>query len=238
MMASLAHQIRTPLSSALLYSGQLASAKLSQEKIQQFQLHMQQSLKQLERHVSDMLLFASGGVAKSESFTVKELMVSLKQDVVGNLYVDKDIEMNCYVSGIDNKSLYGNQQALCGAISNLIDNSLHACRENKSNGKLTAVSLDIEATEPAELRIIVTDNGCGIDKQHIETVFEAFYTGKARGTGLGLAVVKTVVNNFKGHVEVASDPGKGSQFVIRLPLIEQKVTKLDEPQFADQVGGQ
>ena len=237
MMASLAHQIRTPLSSALLYSGHLASPKLGQEKMQVFQSHMQQSLKQLERRVSDMLLFASGGEAKSQSFTVLELVNSLKKEVVGHLYVDKDIEVNCSLDDKEHSSLYGNQQALCGAISNLIDNSLHACRENKSNGKLTSVSLDIETNEPKEIQIIVTDNGCGIDKGQAETIFEAFYTGKAKGTGLGLAVVKTVVTNFKGNVEVASEPGKGSQFVIRLPLIEQHAATSSNLVFADSIGG-
>lgn len=222
MMASLAHQIRTPLSSALLYSGQLTSPRLSQDKLQEFQLHMRKSLKQLEHHVSDMLLFASGGVAKSQRFSVAELVKSLDVDVVQNLYGEVDIEINSNLKDTSSSFLYGNQQALCGAVSNLIENGIQACRDNAALGKLTSISLDIEGGNPQELCLVVTDNGCGIEHENHESIFDPFYTGKSRGTGLGLAVVKTVVTNFKGHVDVASEAGKGSQFVIRLPLVEQQ----------------
>jgi len=222
MMASLAHQIRTPLSSALLYSGQITSQRVSHEKQQSFQRNLQQSLKQLERHVSDMLLFASGGVATSQRFPVTELISGIQTEVARNLFVDFDIEVNCNIAADQSKYLYGNKQALQGAIANLVENSLHACRENQARGKLVSVSIDFESTDERDLSVIVTDNGCGIEKQQQENIFEPFYTGKAKGTGLGLAVVKTVVTNFKGRIEVASEFQKGCSICIKLPYIEQR----------------
>ena len=227
MMASLAHQIRTPLSSALLYSGHITSPKIKKEKRQEFHRRMQQSLKQLEHNVSDMLLFASGGTAKAQRFSTEALIGNLKDNILNNMFAEHDIEMNTQIASDEPLFLYGNQRALCGAIGNLIENSIHACRDNKKCGRLTSISLDIEMDAPEHLFIMVTDNGCGMASENVNDIFEPFQTGKARGTGLGLAVVKTVVTNFKGTVEVNSRPGQGAQFIIRLPLISQVHEFLD-----------
>lgn len=236
MMASLAHQIRTPLSSALLYSGQLSSPRLSRDKINEFQKHMTQSLKQLEVHVSDMLLFASGGVAKAQRFKVKELVSAIKTEIIINPLVEVDIEFNHLASAINERYLYGNKQALLGALSNLINNAIHACRDNPEQGKITAVSLDIELADNNTFCISIADNGSGISEQQQQQIFEPFFTGKAKGTGLGLAVVKTVINNFKGDVQVSSQLEKGTCFVIHLPLIEQNAVVQEE--VATQVGAE
>lgn len=227
MMASLAHQIRTPLSSALLYSGHITSPRIKKEKRQEFHRRMQHSLKQLEHNVSDMLLFASGGTAKAQRFSSQDLVTSLRENLLNNMYADHDIEMNTQLDTEEPMFLYGNRQSLCGAIGNLIENSIHACRENKKSGRLTSISIDIEMGEPEHLFILVTDNGCGLETDNVNDIFEPFHTGKARGTGLGLAVVKTVVTNFKGTVEVISRPGTGAQFIIKLPLINQSHELLD-----------
>ncbi|MEL0036154.1 MAG: ATP-binding protein [Gammaproteobacteria bacterium] len=221
MMASLAHQIRTPLSSALLYSGHLISPRLSEDKKQEFHRHMTHSLKQLEHNISDMLLFASGGNAKSQRYGVAELLERIKTDLLDNVYAELDIELDVDFELLKDKSLYGNQQALCGAISNLIENSIQACRDNQSKGRLISISIDIELDQQNNLCIIVTDNGCGLEITDQEQIFEPFHTDKSGGTGLGLAVVKTVVTNYKGQVGVASEPNKGTQFTIRLPLINK-----------------
>jgi len=238
MMASLAHQIRTPLSAALLYSGQLSSPRVTKEKIVEFQRHMTQSLKQLEHHVSDMLLFASGGVAKSERFTVKELVSAINTQVLINPLVDVDIEFNQSLVDINERFLYGNLQALLGALSNIIDNAIHACKDNQSVGKITAISMDIESAANNTLCLSISDNGCGISEQQQTQIFEPFFTGKSKGTGLGLAVVKTIITNFKGDVQVSSKPDKGTCFVIHLPLIEQNaITQKHIPEAVIPMGG-
>ena len=91
MMASLAHQIRTPLSSALLYSGHISSQKLDAKRQQRFHKNLQHSLKQLERQVSDMLLFASGGVTSKQRFQLHELSESLQMDIENHV-ATKDIQ--------------------------------------------------------------------------------------------------------------------------------------------------
>jgi len=68
------------------------------------------------------------------------------------------------------------------------------------------------------LRIDVVDQGCGIPTELIHRVFEPFFTTKAQGTGLGLAVVKRIIEEHHGELSLESTPGRGTTFSIRLPL--------------------
>ncbi|MCP3674621.1 MAG: GHKL domain-containing protein [Gammaproteobacteria bacterium] len=222
MMASLAHQIRTPLSSALLYSGHISSQKLDEQRQQRFHLNLQHSLKQLERQVSDMLLFASGGTSSKQRFGIDELLVSLNADINSHI-VAKEIDI--VIDGLETEnssseiSLFGNIQSLLGAIANLVENSIHACRENSSNGKLIDISISLEKNTKNTISISVHDNGCGISDINKERIFEPFYTTRARGTGLGLAVVNTIINSFKGKVRIESEESSGTTIEMILPCI-------------------
>ena len=70
----------------------------------------------------------------------------------------------------------------------------------------------------AWLAIVVEDTGAGIPPEARRRIFEPFFTTKARGTGLGLAVARRVIEEHGGTIEVTSQPGQGTTFTIRLPL--------------------
>ncbi|MEW5995262.1 MAG: ATP-binding protein, partial [Candidatus Zixiibacteriota bacterium] len=103
------------------------------------------------------------------------------------------------------------------AVINLIDTAL----KYSESGRVVDVSA-VDAD--GELTIVVTDKGCGIPPEHQPRIFERFYRvdkGRSRelgGTGLGLAIVKHIALAHGGKVAVESEPGKGSSFIIRLPL--------------------
>jgi two-component system sensor histidine kinase FlrB len=230
MMASLAHQIRTPLSSALLYSGHISSQKLDAKRQQRFHMNLQHSLKQLERQVSDMLLFASGGVTSKQRFQLEDLSQALQMDIENHV-ATKDIDII-----IDNKlseelteniTLFGNMQSLLGAIANLIENSIHACRENKSRNKLVDINVSLDIHDKKTICIAVSDNGCGISEADKSQVFKPFFTRRAKGTGLGLAVVKTVINSFKGEININSNK-PGTTINLLLPCINTDAFTVEE----------
>ena len=231
MMASLAHQIRTPLSSALLYSGHISSQKLNAEQQTRFHGNLQHSLKQLQRQVSDMLLFASGGVESKERFQLSDLISALKADLVG-FQLHKQIEIN--FENLINQdleletSLFGNIQALQGAIANLIENSIHACNKNRSLGKLVDITILFNIEEEKNLTISVSDNGCGITEADQKQIFQPFFTKRARGTGLGLAVVSTVVNSFKGAINIESELSTATMITLTLPCIHSDPSTLEQ----------
>jgi len=233
MMASLAHQIRTPLSSALLYSGHISSQKLNEEQHQRCHNNLQHSLKQLQRQVSDMLLFASGGVSSKERFQLSDLIKALKADL-GSYQLHKETDINFENLINENleseTTLFGNIQALLGAIANLIENSIHACSKNRAQGKLVDIAVVFEIKNKKKLSISVSDNGCGIAKSDQKQIFQPFYTKRARGTGLGLAVVRTVVNSFKGKINVESE-GKSAAVTtinLTLPCIHSSSSTLEQ----------
>ena len=100
------------------------------------------------------------------------------------------------------------------AVRNLIKNGIEVMPES---GKIYVRS---EMVDAATVRIDVEDTGCGMPKETAEKIFAPFFTTKARGTGLGLAVVKKVADRHKGRVEVSSVVGKGTCFMICLPVTQ------------------
>jgi len=181
--------------------------------------------------VSDMLLFASGGVESKERFQLSDLISALKADLAG-FQLHKQIEIN-FENLISQEleletSLFGNIQALQGAIANLIENSLHACNKNRSLGKLVDINIQFNIEEEKILTISVSDNGCGITEADQKQIFQPFYTKRARGTGLGLAVVSTVVNSFKGAISVESELSTATMITLTLPCIQSDPSTLEQ----------
>lgn len=113
--------------------------------------------------------------------------------------------------------LYGNPHWIKQMLINLIDNSI----KYTPNDGIVKVTSYIDF---GHICIKVEDNGIGIDKEHISRLFERFYrVDKARsrnvgGTGLGLAIVKHIVIAFKGEIKVTSELGKGTQFLVKIPI--------------------
>jgi two-component system phosphate regulon sensor histidine kinase PhoR len=107
------------------------------------------------------------------------------------------------------------------AVINLIDNAIKACEPGATIHVTARIAAD--ATPERHLEIVVTDEGCGIEPEHLPRLFERFYRvdkGRSRtlgGTGLGLSIVKHIVQAHGGGVDVASTPGVGSSFTLRLP---------------------
>jgi signal transduction histidine kinase len=106
-------------------------------------------------------------------------------------------------------------KAMYRCVLNLVQNAVEACEKDDS---LVTVSTRIVPSE-RRLRIMVSDTGCGISPANQEKLFRVFFSTKgAKGIGLGLAVTEKIVTEQGGRMRVESEPGKGSLFVIELPL--------------------
>jgi two-component system NtrC family sensor kinase len=97
---------------------------------------------------------------------------------------------------------------------NLLVNATHACGQER--GLITVRT----GTADGQLWLSISDTGCGIDRAHLDSIFEPYFTTKPAGvgTGLGLALVRTIVERHHGSVEVDSELGRGSTFRITLPI--------------------
>lgn len=219
MVASLAHQVRTPLSSAMLYAANLRSLNLKNPMADRFTTNLQNRLKDLESQVNDMLLFAKSGEQQIVApLTVSQVMVN-GAEAVDALLATKSIQLK-----FDKKpslhQLMGNETALTGAISNLLHNAIEVSKEGDVIEVITGI---VEENGAPYISIQIKDQGCGLSEHQIDSIFEPFFTTKTQGTGLGLAVVKSVAKSHHGFVKAANNKeGKGACFTLLLPCIQPK----------------
>ncbi len=154
MAASLAHQIRTPLAAAVLYSSHLAKDYLPSGDRTRFAGRLTERLGHLERLVNDMLTFARGGRGGDAQFSVRTLIAALYQAIEPQLQA---AAARWHVSdAIPNALLLGNQDALIGALSNLVNNSLQAAPHG------AVLELRTELSDSGEITLRLRDNGPGI----------------------------------------------------------------------------
>lgn len=209
MVASVAHQVRTPLAAATLYAANLKNPALSSSARLTFVDRLLGRLKDLENQVNDMLLFAKSDQQVVSVVDLQQLLEDIRSGCDVQL-ASHQVEFQLFMPK-EPVYLLGNPIALNGAIQNLVTNSLQALPRG---GQL---SICLEAVDEDKLDIHVKDNGPGIEYNKLEQIFEPFFTTKSQGTGLGLAVVKTVIQSHKGTITVTSDIGKGTCFTISLP---------------------
>ncbi len=218
MVASMAHQVRTPLATAILYASQMSNSALDNEKRQRFSQKILERLQYLERQVNDMLIFAKDGRMAMETFSLSELLDHLREAVkeyTGNGGIDLQI-----INEVHNDAMLGNENALRGALLNLLNNAVDAV------GQVGCIQISVVQLDGFKLRIDITDDGPGIAKELSQRIFEPFFTTKPQGTGLGLAVVDSVVKAHGGAVHVESSLGRGTVFSIDLPCINQAFSLL------------
>lgn len=211
MVSKLAHQIRTPLSAAMLYGANLRNKKLTETARENFQEKLVSRLQDLEQQVNDMLLFAkSGKQAVVEPINVNNLIEQAKQAIEPQtIKAGGKINLHPCKQGCE---ILGNVSALSGAIQNLIHNSLSVIKSD--------AVIDISAYCKGEHAYIsVRDNGPGISAELESKIFEPFYTSRSQGTGLGLAVVKSVTNAHQGDVYLISKQGEGAHFCLKIPKL-------------------
>ncbi len=120
----------------------------------------------------------------------------------------------------------GDPQAIRAMLLNLIENSIDACRmdSEKTDHVITVVA---RRAEPF-MTILVEDNGIGMDRETREKIFSLFFSSKGlKGTGLGLFISNKIVDKHGGSIDVESEPGKGTRFVVRIPLVARPSTTVD-----------
>ncbi len=207
MVASLAHQIRTPLSAALLYASHLTEQALPVETQQRFAGRLKERLHELEHQVRDMLVFARGELPLTDRVTPKMLMQSLQAAALTHVQ-DLPIRWQCDSHAGE---LLCNRDTLVGAILNLIENAIQASAGD--------VRLKVHLyTRGNNLCLCVSDSGSGIDTKVLARLGEPFFTTKTTGTGLGLTVVKAVARAHQGELQLRSRLGRGTCAQVILPL--------------------
>ncbi len=210
MVAALAHQIRTPLSSALLYASHLKRPDLDGERRQELAERILERMRHLEQLLNDMLLFAHGGLGGGERLTAGELLQELLEATAPRI---QEQNITLILDDASNgRTVLCNRQLLLSALQNLITNAIQA------TGTGGTITLRARLQGEQRLAIQVADDGPGIAPELQEKIFEPFMTTRSGGTGLGLAVARGVAHAHHGDLELISAPDQGTVFSIWLPV--------------------
>jgi two-component system sensor histidine kinase FlrB len=215
MVASLAHQIRTPLSAAMLYAANLSNNTLNKTSREKFSHKLVSRLRDLESQVNDMLLFAKSG---DEQVITEISLHSLMQEVQKGADAMLQSQQAKLVLSLPEPDvvIMGNKTALVGALQNLIHNALTV----KPQNAVIKLAASRQSEKPDWVDVSVADNGPGIKNEHLNRIFEPFFTTKSNGTGLGLAVVRSVAQSHQGKVQVTNLADSGACFTLSLPTYD------------------
>ncbi len=229
MVASIAHQIRTPLASGLLYAFHLKRDDLDQGRRSRYAEQIVSRLKHLEHLVDDMLVFARGGNFSADQINLTTLLDELKQMMAPQLE-DRTCELE--IINVNDVKISGHHEALSAALQNLVLNAIQACDKSDAPGVEEQagghVIVECRNATDETIDVFITDNGHGISAGMQERIFEPFFTTKPQGTGLGLAVVQAIIHAHDGAIWIESSSEKadgGTTFAIRLPLLKDIVSK-------------
>ncbi len=210
MVAGLAHQLRTPLAAALLYTSHLRG-ELPEEDRARFADKALARLHSLEHLIKDMLIFVRGGKGAQERIAIPMLVAEVQQ------VMEPQMAQHGLAFSVEDRSagafMLGSREALSGALLNLLANAMQA---TPPGGRVGLVC----ETEAGRAVFHVEDSGKGIPQGVQDRLFEPFFTTRTEGTGLGLAIVREVTQMHGGEISVQSMEGKGSTFTLRLPLCE------------------
>jgi two-component system sensor histidine kinase FlrB len=211
LAAGLAHQIRTPLAAALLYASQMTLPGRTAADFARCAEKAVSSLKQLDKLVNDMLAFAHGGAAR-EAVSVNALLEQVAQWLRPALKEGTRLTIGTEAPDL---MVRASAPSLVSAVLNLATNALQAATE--------PLNLELLARRGAggRAQIVVSDNGPGVPSQIRERIFEPFFTTRTRGNGIGLSIVKSVVEAHGGSVYLA-DTACGATFIIELPAEDKQ----------------
>ena len=218
-IASIAHDIRTPLAASFLNLSNLNKKFKSKDKSEYIKSveKVKYNLKTLENTINSMLIYAKGGADTFEEINCKKCCELIARDL---FEVFPSVSFTIHASEeLNDKFVKINFDALMTSFRNLIANSQAVC--------LTELEIDIKfnLNNKNIMGVIVSDNGPGVEENVIEKIFDPFFTTRKNGTGLGLSIVKSIIESHKGEIFVKNLPA-GAAFHIGIPL-EEKAMKAD-----------
>ncbi|MBU0504326.1 MAG: HAMP domain-containing sensor histidine kinase [Candidatus Omnitrophota bacterium] len=219
-VSSVSHELRTPLTSIKGYASLLLSGKFGAlpEDVKLRLAKLNNHTDELVQFINDLLDISrieSGKVAMQQGRCDIKKMVDEVSDLLSILLKEKRIEFS-YSIAEDAKYVLADAAQIKRVFINIINNALKFTTEQ---GKITLKS----CSTPEGIQIDIADNGCGMPEEAQNKIFEEFYrvdnliNQQLRGTGLGLTLVKNIIEAHKGRIWVKSYPGQGSTFSFLLP---------------------
>ena len=216
-IANVSHELKTPLTVISGFIETLQELELDERQRERFLQLMQEQSASMQRLVEDLLtlsaLESEHNPVTDEPFAIVPLMLQVSSDAKALSKGQHAIELDIG----DAATVTGSRDELASAFGNLVSNAI---RYTPAGGTIT---LGWRVEDDGAGVFSVADTGIGIGAEHLPRLTERFYRvdrSRSRatgGTGLGLAIVKHVLLRHQAELDIASEPGKGSRFSVRLP---------------------
>ncbi|WP_414539262.1 response regulator [Stenotrophomonas forensis] len=221
-LANMSHELRTPLNSSLILAKLLADNKdgtLTDEQVKYARaiLSSNNDLLALINDILDLSRIEAGHVELADEVVVVDSVVQRLRETFEPMARQKGLALQIEADALAPSQLVADSQRLQQILKNLLANALKFTEHGK-------VSLHVRAAGGGRIRFEVADTGIGIAREQLQVIFEAFRQadGSTRrrygGTGLGLSISRDLAERMGGSIHVDSEPGRGSCFILELPL--------------------
>lgn len=240
---NMSHDIRTPMNAIVGFSGLLEKSIHDEKKSLDYIKKIRVSsdiLLTIINQVLEMARIESGKITlSSESVNIRE-MVEAMNTVFESSLTKKSLEYQCSLNVVHDQILC-DKTKMEEIILNVVSNSI---KYTNPHGKITVSidELDSEDEKNANYKVVVEDNGIGMSQDYLPHIFEEFsreHTStetRVAGTGLGLPIVKSLVDRMGGTIEVESEEGKGTRFIMKFSFpvsLENQVREKEKQNIPD-----
>jgi signal transduction histidine kinase len=209
-VSSVAHEMKNMLIPIRGFLRRIRENQNPGAKVASYLEIVEQESAKLEKMVKDMLSFGRFAPLRKEEVDVYSLVKDMQQ-IMDEEFRDNGVRFVCRCQeGIIRASL--DREKVRHALSNLLQNALQASPKGKEVRLLVRL-------EQSVLHMVVEDEGAGIPKEHLDRIFQPFFTTKPQGTGLGLAITHQIVKDHGGDIKVESTPGTGTLVVMSFPTL-------------------
>ncbi|MBH1757768.1 response regulator [Stenotrophomonas maltophilia] len=221
-LANMSHELRTPLNSSLILAKLLADNKdgtLTEEQVKYARaiLSSNNDLLALINDILDLSRIEAGHVELADEVVVTDSVLQRLRETFEPMARQKGLALQIEADALAPSQLVVDSQRLQQILKNLLANAVKFTEHGK-------VSLHVRAAGQGRIRFEVCDSGIGIAREQLQVIFEAFRQadGSTRrrygGTGLGLSISRDLAERMGGSIQVDSEPGRGSCFILELPL--------------------
>ena len=210
LSSTIAHEIRNPIAAAKSLVQQMGEDPQSVENVQYAQVALDE-LDRVERRIAHLLKFAKEEDYEMAPVNLASVVDAALTQLRGKLDAAKVAPVRNYIAG---PTIVADAEKLKQVFANVLDNAIDSFESVPENRR---VELFIE-NGGSNAVVRVQDNGCGIPPEKIDRIFNPFFTTKEKGTGLGMAISRKIVEAHAGTMTVASEVGRGTEFAVTLPL--------------------
>lgn len=226
LATGVAHEIGNPIGIILGYLELLKGDWLSQTDKSDFLERMESEVTRINRTIRDLLDFSRTNRSEVKEVSVHEILLETldmlaPQPMICHIRIETLLEA-------EQDRVWGDLNQLKQVFLNIIMNAADAMDETDTSGCVSSKTLTIKSMNKADfVELRFSDTGPGIPPENLIHIFDPFYTTKepGKGTGLGLSVCYRILKGFGGDILAESEMGKGTAFVVRIPLYEGKVKR-------------